>query len=713
MHATTKSLRFAAAVGAVSALLAWSGQASAADDDFFDLDLREVMNLEITTASKKPQTVSRAAAAVFVLTADDIRHSTARTLPDLLRTVPGLQVASISSSVWAVSARGLNGRFANKLLVLIDGRSVYTPTFSGVYWDVQDTLLEDIDRIEVVRGPGGTLWGSNAVNGVINIITKSAASTQGTSVQVGGGSDERAFVGARYGGTLGDSGHFRVYAKSFDRNASDLSLTGTTAFDEWHQVRAGARADLNPRERDSLTIQGDAYSGKAGEPVIAGFLAPPFHVISPTQTETQGANVLLRWQHEVSSADSFTLQSYVDYTRRDWPAHTLERRTTFDFDFQYHTQRLSSQDIVMGLGYRDSDVAYSASFAGIPAMTLPYLQITNRDNGQRLINLFAQDDITLLPRTLILTVGAKLEHHEDTGSELSPNARLLWTPTESSSVWGSVARAVRTPSQIDRDGQPLTAVLEPFGFQNPQAALIPAFTLNPLPLPLLIQSQSTVESEKMTAVELGFKQQLALNLSVDLALFNNEYRNLRSAYFGALTCAPSGLPVPACLFLPPGSSTHVVQSIPVGNFASAKSRGAEVSIEWLPSRTLRVQAAYTLLDTSSTVPANLNEAFTTDRANGAPDNQWSLNATWSPSRNWNLGAVLRGVDRLNPAFDVLVPGYTELDARLSWHPSAAFEVSIAGRNLLHDSHQEYTSELLDVPLMSVQRSIFGQLSLRF
>lgn len=224
----------------------------------------------------------------------------------------------------------------------------------------------------------------------------------------------------------------------------------------------------------------------------------------------------------------------------------------------------------MGLGYRDSDVAYSASFAGIPAMTLPYLQITNRDNGQRLINLFAQDDITLLPRTLILTVGAKLEHHEDTGSELSPNARLLWILTIFFGLGiGCPSRAHTQPNRPRRSAVDRSA--EPFGFQNPQAALIPAFTLNPLPLPLLIQSQSTVESEKMTAVELGFKQQLALNLSVDLALFNNEYRNLRSAYFGALTCAPSGLPVPACLFLPPGSSTHVVQSIPVASLPAPRA----------------------------------------------------------------------------------------------------------------------------------------------
>lgn len=440
-----------AALGVLfGSLLPLAGQA--ADDPLFDLNLTEVLNLEITSVSKKPQTVSQAAAAVFVISADDIRRSGAAAIPDLLRMVPGVQVGQIGSNTWAVSSRGMDGRFTNKLLVLMDGRSVYSPTFSGVYWDVQDTLIEDIERIEVIRGPGATLWGANAVNGVINIITKSAASTQRGLLTARAGDEERAGA-VRYGGTLGDLGHWRVYGKGFAREEAVAEATGRGAGDSWRQSRAGFRADLTPTARDAMTVQGDYYRGRSGERSNLNYLMPPYNSVVETDQKVEGGNLTMRWQREVSSSDSFTLQAYVDYTRRDWPLHFDERRTTYDVDFQYRSRRFARHDLVAGIAYRYSEDSLRPSYGGLATVPVPvgsgplspvlYAVIDPPSANRKLLSAFVQDDITLLPETLVLTLGGKVEKNDYTGVEFQPSLRLLWTPSESTSIWGSAAKAVR------------------------------------------------------------------------------------------------------------------------------------------------------------------------------------------------------------------------------------------------------------------------------
>jgi iron complex outermembrane receptor protein len=281
--------------------VSWAAEA----DPFFDLDLKEVLSLEITSVSKKPQTLSQAAAAAFVITADDIRRSGASNIPDVLRMAPGIQVGQISSNVWGVSARGLDGRFTNKLQVLMDGRSLYTPTYSGVYWDVQDTVLADIERIEIIRGPGASLWGANAVNGVINIITKSAAATQGGLVSVRLGDEEKQSVALRYGGQLGEVGHWRVYAKASERDESVIEALGTPGHDQWRQNRVGFRTDFATSSRDVFTVQGDSYRGRSGESTVLNFLTPPYNALLGTTQKVSGANLLGRWQREISTTDSF------------------------------------------------------------------------------------------------------------------------------------------------------------------------------------------------------------------------------------------------------------------------------------------------------------------------------------------------------------------------------------------------------------------------
>lgn len=691
-----------------------STQLAGAAEDFLDLNLREVLDLEITTASRKPQSVSQAAAAVFVITAEDIRRSPARTLPDLLRTVPGLQVASITSSTWAISARGLNGRSANKLLVLIDGRSVYSPLFGGVYWDAQDTALEDIERIEVVRGPGGTLWGANAFHGVINIITRSAASSQGTQLALTAGDEQKVAASLRHGGPIGEDAHYRFYVKGFDRDASRLTSTGASAHDGWRAASAGGRLDFGSDETSAYTLQGDYYYGEAGEPSILNLLRPPYRLYSPTETHYEGASLLGRWQRQVGEFDSFTLQAYLDFTRRDWSAHTEEKRLTWDVDFQYHLRSLPRNDLIIGVGLRQSDDAFAPATRGIPADTLQFVQGQTGGGVQRLFNLFAQDDISLLPDRLTLTLGTKIEHLPDIGTEVSPNARLLWTPSDGWSVWGAVSRAVRTPSRVDRRGQVVAAVELPSGFTLSQPEVLRGFNQISSPLPVVLQQGSGhVDAERVVSFEAGVKHRLSETLSVDIAAFRNEYGRLRTAQLVPPTCEPGGGIAPACLFAsPPGSVRYLLENSPVGNRTDGYGQGVELAIDWVPVGPLRLQGALTLFKSLTEANYAAGE-FETDRDSGSPRAQWSVTALWNAGRKIDATLALRRVDRTSPAIGIDVAGYTELDARLAWRPRANLELAIHGRNLLHDSHQEYASELLDVALTSIERSVFGQISLKF
>lgn len=669
------------------------------DDPFFDLDLKEVLNLEITSVSKKPQTVSQAAAAVFVITADDIRRSGASTIPDALRMAPGIQVGQISSSVWAVSARGMDGRFTNKLLVLMDGRSVYTPTFSGVYWDVQDTVLTDIERIEVIRGPGASLWGANAVNGVINIITKSAAATQGGKVTVGAGGEERGFASVRYGGKLGDIGHWRAYAKGFDRDEAVIAANGDSGHDDWRQHRMGFRTDFAPGGRDSVTLQGDYYRGRSGESSTINFLSRPFNALAGTTQDVSGWNLLGRWQREISSTDSFTIQGYVDQTFRDWPAHLKEERDTYDAEFQYRTRRLAGHDLVLGTGYRLSRDRMGPSYAGVPANTLQFATFSPDSASRKLFSAFIQDDITLVPQRLILTVGSKLERNDYTGVEHQPNARLLWTPTEAATVWGSVARAVRTPSRIDDSGLVNQTVLPPFS------------TRNPLPLPTLLQGAGVVVSESLVAYEAGWKQRLTPTTSVDLALYRNEYDNLRTGRFVSPVCQPSGLPVAQYCFLLPGQ-THVLQVLQAENLAKGRSHGFEIAADWRALPNLKLQLA---LSQFAMVVREEGNAFSTDREGSAPEQQLALRMAWNPRPDTDIDLLLRRVGEVPLIAEgvAVVPAYSQLDLRLAWRPLKNLELALVGRNLLDKRHPEFVSELLDVAPMLIERSVFGQVNWKF
>jgi iron complex outermembrane receptor protein len=411
------------------------------------VSIENLMNMEISSASKKEQPVSRTAAAVFVLTQEDIRRSGMTTLPDVLRLVPGLDVAQIDANNWAVSSRGFNGRFANQLLVLIDGRSLYSPEFAGVFWQVQDLMLEDIDRIEVIRGPGATLWGANAVTGVINILTKKARDTQGGLLTAGGGMQERGFAGARYGMSNGDTLAYRFYGNYFDRGEFQNAAGGGMG-DDWDGLRSGFRIDAQPSSKDSLIVEGDLYRDAARSQAHVATFTPPFNTTPLTQTTSLGGDVLGRWTRTYSPRSDFSLQMYYDGISRDDVIVDAVIHV-FDIDFQDHLSLGARHDLIWGGGYRTSSDSTSVD------STASFIPSSLRTN---LASVFFQDEIAILPNRLWFTPGIRFEHTPFTGFNVEPSGRLLLSVSQNQSLWISAAQAERTPQRFERGLHDITTV---------------------------------------------------------------------------------------------------------------------------------------------------------------------------------------------------------------------------------------------------------------
>src|SRR5437660_2958158 len=521
-------------------------QTSRSVPDVTALSMEDLMNMQVTSVSKRTQKVADAAAAVFVITQEDIRRSGARSIPEALRLAPGLEVARIDSNKWAIASRGFNGRFDNKLLVLIDGRSVYTPLFSGVYWNVQDVMLEDIDRIEVIRGPGATLWGANAVNGVINIISKKAKSTQSTVVTAGAGTEERGSGGVRYGSKIGDTS-YRAYGKYFNWGPS-LYSNGTTAHDGWDALRGGFRADWTPAGSNSLTLQGDIYQSKYGETLTVPSLNAPYSNTFPNNGKYSGGNILGRWNRS-SEGSSMSLQMYYDNTTISDNSLFGDHQNIFDTDFHHGFHVGDSQQFVWGLGYRSIRDRNDSSFS----VSLQPNQLTLNP-----FSAFIQDEISLVDKRLRLTFGSKFEHNDFTGFEVQPNARLLWTLTPNQSVWTAVSRAVRTPALTDE------------GLRLNSAVVPPATPANPTPFPAVVAvfGSHQFQSEDLLAYEVGYRVQATNSFSADIATFYNNYSNLRTAEPGAPFL--EGSPAP----------TDIVIPFVAANKMSGGTYGLELFADW-------------------------------------------------------------------------------------------------------------------------------------
>jgi iron complex outermembrane receptor protein len=453
------------------------------------------MNIEVTSVSKRPEKLKEVASAIQVITQEDIHNSGVKTLPEALKLASNLQVAQVNSSQWAISARGFDNVLANKLLVLIDGRTIYTPLYAGVYWDVQNLMLEDVDHIEVISGPGGTLWGANAVNGVINIITKSSKDTKGLFAEAATGSDFPVLGSLRYGGQFNGKLSYRVYGTGF-KLGNTLLADGSKASDEWTMGQGGFRMDWDASKKDKFTFQGTLYDGR------------PNPDGGDTSVITRGNDIVARWNHIGSEKSDFQLQAYYDHTWRDFGNKFTEDLKTFDVEFQSRYRPGWRHELTYGIDFRlmDHNVTNLPLFAFIPAHKNLYLY-----------SAFVQDEIALIKNKLQLTIGSKIEHNSYTGFEYQPNGRLTWNPSKVHTLWAAVSRAVRTPARIDRD-----------------------FFLMLTPTIPFISGTDSFVSEKMIAYELGWRSQPLRTLSISLATFYNVYDNIRSAEPGP---PPFGIPI--------------------------------------------------------------------------------------------------------------------------------------------------------------------------
>ncbi len=616
--------------------------------DLTQMSLEELMNIEVTTVAKKTQKLSDSAAAVFVITQEDIRRSGVTSIPEALRMVPGLQVARIDANKWAISSRGFNDYNVSKFLVLIDGRSEFVPTFSGVFWDVQDVILEDIERIEVIRGPGAAYWDSNAVNGVINIILKSAKDTQGglVSTQVG---KEEGIGSFRYGGEWGENVFYRFFAKYSQRDDFTDS-EGHDTEDNWDLTHSGFRVDWEQSDSDILTIQGNLYNGEVGSHNLLTLPSPPYYEVNAVENDIQGANILTRWNHTYSNNSNSILQMYYDWAKRDLSILSGQRHI-FDFDFKQQINFNDRNEFVYGIDYRFS----SDDLEGTPQT---YFEPSSRDD--HLINLFVHHEYDLIEDQLRFMLGSNFSHNDYTGFEMQPNARLLWTPHERHIFWTSISRTVRVPTRANHD---ITNILY----------VSPTEPRNPFPLPITMEvlGDRDIDSEELIASEFGYRFLMTDQLFLDIATFFNIYDNLITGEPGMLLS-----PSPGQLLL----------TVTGDNKGDSETYGVETTIDYTPFDWWKLQLAYTFLQMQLHVDNSSGDILFEDAEGDSPHNQYSLRSSFDLAKNVEWDLWFRYVDTL-PTMNI--PAYLTLDTRLGWTPRENLEVSFGFQNILDKQHPEF------------------------
>jgi len=629
------------------------------------VSLEELGQIEVTTASKVPVKASRTPAAIYVITQEDIRRSGATSIAEALRLAPGVEVARVDSNTWSLGVRGFGSALSRSVLVLIDGRTVYTPLFAGVYWQVQDTLLEDIERIEVIRGPGATIWGANAVNGVINIITKNSKDTQGMLASAGGGNIDQGFVNFRYGAGRGKSFNYRIYGKAFTRGPE--FHPDQKQFDDWRMGQAGFRSDWDRNDRDKFTLQGDLYNGDTGQSVGITSYSPPFMTNVQQNAELAGGNLLGRWKRVLGAGSDIQLQTYYDRTDRK-QLNFAESRDTFDIDFIHHLALPRRQDFLWGLGARLS--------SGNATVVVPTVAFTPNHFTDKLYSAFIQDEIPFAGNQLSLTIGSKFLHNNYSGLEVQPTARLLWTPSPRQTVWGAVTRAVRTPSRVEEDLQ-LTALLTP----------------SPLTF-FRITGDRKFASEHLIGYEAGYRTLLRSKLYLDIAAFYNNYNQL-------LSIEP-GTPFSETSPPPP----HVVVPLLFRNGLFGNTSGFEIAPDWTPTRQWRLRGSYSYLYMDLNKRAASQDASTVNSTQGSsPHHQVMVRSSLDLPKKLEFDQTFRYVSAL-PA--QLVKAYATADVRFSWRATRSLDFSIVGQNLFQPHHAEFGGD--PGALVGIVRSAYAKIT---
>jgi iron complex outermembrane recepter protein len=640
---------------------------SHASSDLTNLSLEQLMNEPITSVSKKATKLSEAPAAIAVITQDEIRRFGVTSLPEALRMVPGLDVARISSNAWAVSARGFNGEYSKEMLVLIDGRVVYSPVTAGVHWNAEDVMIEDVDRIEVVRGSGATLWGTNAVNGVINIITKSAKATQGGLISTAASSDGDTQLAARYGSALGPDLQFRIYAKYLDQSGFRDSLD-TFDTGSWRTARAGFRADWNSTAVDAVTLQGDIYSGHVGTTVSEVSLAPPSAMPVVNVEVDNGANVLGRWTHKYSTESSLTLQTYLDHVNQGDGAD-IEHHDTYDVDLQRQFRWASFNDVIFGTGFRYTSVddefhSFNLSFAP------PHRTIS-------VYNAFLQDEIAIVPDRVRLTLGSKIERDNLSGWSIEPNVRILWLATERQKVWAAISRATRTPSL----------------FELSATANLDAYQTGPTAPPVLVSiiPNSQLRPEDILTYELGYRYVPREQVTMGITAF-------AARYLHDIVQLPTAPELQNSYGVP-----HLLVGVLTQNGSAIWSYGAEMSVRWQVVARWQLLWRYTWLRVDSPAAPYVEEE--------SPRHQAQARSLLDLTSHFQLNAALYYVDAVT-ALGASVPAYVRADIGVVWNPSSRLSIGIWGQNLLQRQHVEYPSVSSGV-LSEIPRSALGKVTWGF
>ncbi len=627
-----------------------------------NLSLEELANTQVTVVSRTAKPRSKIAAAVDVVTPEDIRRSGMTTLAEAVRAVPGVHVANANTNQVAVGVRGFTSLIARSQLVLMDGRSLYTPLFAGTYWDVQDTLLEDVERIEIVRGPGGTLWGANAVNGVINVVTKSAKDTLGGFITAGGGNQERGFVRARQGGSIGTTGAYRVYGKFFDRRGG--FVPSGHAFDHADMTQGGFRTDWDLSASDRLTVQGDLYSRHQGERVRFASYTPPFSRIAEGDAKMSGANLLARWNRSFSDQSSVKVQAYYDRTVRD-EASFGETRRTVDIDLQYLWAASSHQEVTAGAAYRVS----SGRTRGVET-----IEFNPKARTDQVFSAYVQDEIAILPKRVELTLGTKMEHNRYTGAEFQPSVRLAWFANDHNTLWTSITRAVRTPSRLDRD----ISLTVPFDPNRP--------------IFLRVIGNAGFETERLYAYEAGYRVQPADRLLLDLAAFYNRYPNLFSIERGA----------------PFAEGNRTIAPFYVGNLLIGRTTGAELAAEARITDRWALKGSYSYLDMNLRVDPRSTDVSSVAAAGASPRHMVHLQSTVDATASVAVETRFRWIDKLPTQG---IRSFSALDMRVAWRATPRLEFAVTGQNLLNPHHGEFGA--ISLSFTELRRSIFGEATWRW
>jgi iron complex outermembrane recepter protein len=648
-----------------AAFFLFAPSAFADEVDPFALAPEQLFDATIVSVSRSPESLWDAPAAVYAIGSQDIERAGATSVAEALRLAPGVEVAQIGAGNWAVSVRGFNSTLANKLLVLVDGREVYDPLFSGVYWDSLTTPLADIDRIEVVRGPGATMWGANAVNGIVNIITKNARDTQGWLASAA--IDDRG--GDDYSMRLGGNSrriNWRVYARWLDRPSSPASAGGD-ANDAWETWRTGVRIDAQLGPHSDLMVQGETYASDTGDLRAAPDFSPPFSSVAQEELGARGGHVLARWRRSGEGDSELSIQAYADFNRRERLALNDER-TTIDLDTQYEFQTLGAHKVSAGFGYRNTrDAPENTALIRADRATI----------REERLSAFLQDRITLEPGQWVLTLGSKFEDHAYSGFDVQPSMRMQWFGGETQTAWASVSRALRSPSEIEREYNIVLGVGQPVGF--------------PFPISLDLVPNPEFDNEEVIAYEAGYRRRLGDRASIDIAAFYNDYKDLAANMAQA-----------------PATSTdpvfHLVLPIGVVNATSAQTYGIEIAAEWRAFEALTVKATYSYIDLDVDGPPA--GAIDAEAAEGfSPHHHATVQARWDYAYGAALDATVYYVDGLS-GYDV--KDYTRFDLRWSAQLSPSVRFELFGQNLLDDTHREFSAPT-DVAATEIERSLYGRL----